>query len=199
MHAATPRQRERRARLHAAKGSAGCRARAGFTLVELAVMLAIGGLLLGLALPQYHDWIAEYRLLNFARDLAGSMNEARSEAIKRNMRVNLCKSADRRSCSTTGDWSQGFVMYIDSDRDGDVDAGEVALRVVEPAARGISARGNRPVADYVSYTSMGTARLVSGALQMGTLTVCLRGQKALDVVLANSGRARIQKTATVCP
>ena len=41
--------------------------------------------------------------------------------------------------------------------------------------------------------------MLNGALQMGTLTVCRSGRKALDVVLANSGRARIQKTAIVCP
>ena len=64
---------------------------------------------------------------------------------------------------------------------------------------GITIRGNRPVDDYVSYTSLGSARLLNGALQMGTFTVCKSGRRAIDVVLANSGRARIQKTAVVCP
>jgi hypothetical protein len=34
---------------------------------------------------------------------------------------------------------------------------------------------------------------------MGTFTVCRSGQRAVDVVLANSGRARIQKTGAMCP
>jgi len=172
---------------------------AGWTLVELLLALAIAALLSLLALPMYGDWIAESQMMNYARDLAGSMNTARSEAIKRGTRVNLCKSTDRRTCAVAGDWAQGFVMYVDRDRDGQFDAGEAAIRVVEPASAGISARGNRPVADYVSYTSFGTARLLNGGLQMGTLTVCRSGQKAVDVVLANSGRARIQKTAIPCP
>ena len=41
--------------------------------------------------------------------------------------------------------------------------------------------------------------MLNGALQMGTFTVCKRGRLAIDVVLANSGRARIQKTAVPCP
>jgi type IV fimbrial biogenesis protein FimT len=171
----------------------------GFTLIELLLALAIAAVLTVLALPVYSDWIAESQMMNYARDLAGSMNTARSEAIKRSIRVNLCKSADRRTCASAGDWAQGFVVYIDGDRDGQLDTGESALHVVEPAAPGISARGNRPVADYVSYTSLGTARMLNGALQMGTLTVCRSGRKAVDVVLANSGRARIQKTAILCP
>ena len=74
-----------------------------------------------------------------------------------------------------------------------------AFRVEGPATPGITIRGNRPVDDYVSYTSLGTARLLNGGLQMGTFTVCKSGRRAIDVVLANSGRARVQKTAMVCP
>ncbi len=58
---------------------------------------------------------------------------------------------------------------------------------------------NRPVDDYVSYTSLGQARMLNGALQMGTFVVCRRGQRALHVVLANTGRVRIEKTTDRCP
>jgi hypothetical protein len=51
----------------------------------------------------------------------------------------------------------------------------------------------------VSYTGFGYARLLSGALQMGTFVVCKPGQKAIHVVLANSGRVRISKTTQPCP
>ena len=58
---------------------------------------------------------------------------------------------------------------------------------------------NRPLEEYVSYTDLGQARLLNGALQMGTFTVCRSGQLALHVVLANSGRVRIEKTDDRCP
>ena len=182
-----------------AHAQSAARPSSGVTLIELLAALAIAALLTVLALPMYFDWIAESQMMNYARDLAGSMNEARTEAIKRGTRVNLCKSADLRTCAAAGDWAQGFVVYTDRDRDGQLDVGESALRVVAPASSGISVRGNRPIADYVSYTSLGTARMLNGALQMGTLTICRSGRKAVDVVLANSGRARIQKTAIPCP
>jgi hypothetical protein len=51
----------------------------------------------------------------------------------------------------------------------------------------------------VSYTAFGYARLLSGALQMGTFGVCKSGQKAIHVVLANSGRVRIDRTGAPCP
>ena len=67
------------------------------------------------------------------------------------------------------------------------------------APPGITIEANRPLDDYVSYTSLGHARMLNGALQMGTFTVCRSGQRALHVVLANSGRVRIERTAVRCP
>ena len=172
---------------------------AAFTLVEMLLGLAIAALLVALALPFYGDWIADYQVLNHAQLLAGTMNIARSEAVKRGHRVNLCKSADLKLCAATGGWEAGYVVHTDANRDGNVDAGDAAFRVEGPAKAGITIRGNRPIDDYVSYTSLGTARLLNGALQMGTITVCKPGRRAIDVVLANSGRARLQKSAAICP
>jgi type IV fimbrial biogenesis protein FimT len=171
----------------------------GFTLIELLAALALAAGLVAIGLPVYADWIADYQVLNHAEKLAGTMNIARSEALKRSRPVDLCKSADLRDCASTGGWEEGYIVLVDGDRDGAVDAGERALRVEGPAAAGITMRGNRPVADYVSYTSLGTTRLLRGGLQMGTITVCKSGRRAVDVVLAHSGRARIQRTASICP
>jgi len=51
----------------------------------------------------------------------------------------------------------------------------------------------------VSYTPLGRARMLNGALQMGTFTLCRSGQNALEIVLANSGRVRVVKTGDRCP
>jgi type IV fimbrial biogenesis protein FimT len=79
-----------------------------------------------------------------------------------------------------------------------VSDGEPVLRVETPASVGTVIAGNRPVEDYVSYTSLGAARMVSGALQMGTFSVCRSGLKAMHVVLANSGRVRVETSRDVC-
>ena len=42
-------------------------------------------------------------------------------------------------------------------------------RVEPPSWPGITIRGNKPVSEYVSYTSYGHTRMTNGALQMGTL------------------------------
>jgi len=172
---------------------------AAFTIVELVVALAIATLLAAIAVPVFHDWLAAYQLANHAKHLAESMTRARTEAIRRGHRVNLCKSANGQSCADMGRWDAGFVVFADVNRDGRIDAGEPLLGIEGRAPNGITIDANRPLDDYVSYTSLGHARMLNGALQMGTFTLCRSGQFALRVVLANSGRVRMEKTSVRCP
>ncbi len=170
----------------------------GFSLPELMVGIALAALLLLLAAPAYRAWIEEERLLNHARLLAGSLALARSEAIKRGLRVNLCKSADGAQCTDAGGWDQGYVLHVDAEASGEVDGPDRVLRF-EPPPRDITVAANRPLANYVSFTSLGQARMLSGALQMGTFTVCKRGRRAVEIVLVASGRVRMARTASICP
>jgi type IV fimbrial biogenesis protein FimT len=171
----------------------------GFTFIEIMIALVVFGALLTAAVPAYRDWIASQQLANHAHFITDTLDLARSEAIKHGNRVNLCKSGDRRQCTDNGDWEQGWLLFVDENRSGQVDGDTVVLHREGAARDGITMRGNRPVEDYVSFTSLGHARLLNGALQMGTFVICKSGQNALKVVLANSGRARIDKTTDRCP
>lgn len=172
----------------------------GVTLVELIIALAVMGILFAMIPPAYANWIASQQLANHARHLAETMEIARTEAIKHGYRVNLCRSVDGRQCAATaGGWESGWLMFIDDNHNGDLEPDELVLRVEGHAENAITVQGNRPVKDYISYTSLGHARLINGALQMGTLVVCKPGQDALNVVMANSGRTRIDKTHNRCP
>ena len=172
---------------------------AAFTLVEMSVALAIAALLIVIAAPAFHDWLGAYRLANHAKHLAETMTRARTEAVRRGHRVNLCKSVDRTRCADETSWNAGFVVFVDVNRNGRIDDGEPVLEIEGPAPPGISVSGNRPVDDYVSYTGLGEARMLNGALQMGTFTVCRPGLRARKVVLASSGRTRVETTAETCP
>lgn len=170
----------------------------GFTLIEAMIGLVIGAILLVLAVPNYREWIADEQLMSHARLLAESMTLARSEAIKRGHRVNLCKSSDGAQCAAAGGWGQGFLMHGDFDRSGDVDGPDTIIRVHPPAVQ-IQVSANKPLSDYVSFTSLGQARMLNGALQMGTFTVCKPGRRAVEVVLVASGRVRIDRIKAICP
>ena len=139
----------------------------GFTLIEMLIALAIFGILLRLGLPTYRDWIASQQLANHAHYIADTLDLARSEAIKHGYRVNLCKSSDKRQCTDDGGWEQGWLLFVDENHSGQVDDDESVLHREGPAGNEITMHGNRPVEDYVSFTSLGHARLLSGALADG--------------------------------
>jgi type IV fimbrial biogenesis protein FimT len=171
----------------------------GFTLIELMIALVVLAVSLTIVLPAYRDWIAAQQLANHAHFIVDTLHVARSEAIKHGYRVNVCKTRDKRQCTEDGGWEQGWLMFVDENRSGHIEDDTIVLHREGSAQNNITVRGNGPVDDYVSYTSLGHARLLSGALQMGTFIVCKSGQDALNVVLANSGRARIDKTKNHCP
>jgi type IV fimbrial biogenesis protein FimT len=165
----------------------------GFTLLESMIALVIAGIVFATVVPGLGAWFAEQTVQDRADALLHALDLARSEAIRRGGRVDVCPGA-LRCAGGALPWEAGWTIMPDDDR-----GGVAAIARERAAAEGITIRGNRPVADYVSYTSAGHARRFDGALQMGTFTVCRPGQRARKVVLASSGRARIEASRDVCP
>ncbi len=170
----------------------------GFTLIELMIALALALLLLTLGIPSFKELIQSNRLTTAADDLLAALQLTRSEAIKRGIRITLCKSANGTSCSNSGGYEQGWIVFSDSNNNVMVDTEELIIRVFAPVypGSGISLTGNVPVANYISYTADGIARLANGAFQAGTLTVCMSPQ-ARQIVLNNVGRIKLSK-ASAC-
>ncbi len=174
-------------------------ASAAFTLAELVVALSIAAALFALALPSYARYIAEQRLLDDARRLAEGVMLARSEAVKRNRHVVICATTPRDACGNAGHWHEGWVMFEDADGNAEHDAGDPMVGNEGGASPGVTMVGNRPVEHYLRFDYVGQARMVSGALQMGTIEVCKSGLRGYRVVLANTGRTRIDRSPGPCP
>jgi type IV fimbrial biogenesis protein FimT len=169
-------------------------------LVELVVALALGILLLAAAAPSFTRFLAEQRLLGEARRLSEAILLARSEAIKRNGVVILCASATPGECDDAAPWHAGWIAFQDLDRNGAPDGDDPPVPLAEPhAGPGVTIVGNRPVERYLRFTFAGSARMMNGALQMGTFTVCRSGLRGYEVVLAHTGRTRIERLPMPCP
>jgi type IV fimbrial biogenesis protein FimT len=86
----------------------------GYTLIELMITVSILAVLTMVALPSFQEAFLSNRLASFGNTFSASVQLARSEAIKRNARVVLCKSTDGASCTTSGDWAGGWMGFADN-------------------------------------------------------------------------------------
>ncbi len=128
---------------------------------------------------------------------------ARSEAIKRESRVVLCKSSNGATCATTGDWQQGWIVFADANDNASLDAGELVIQKVAPSERNFVVKGDGDLANYVSYSSTGPAKLTaSDSFQTGTFTLCqsgVSGGNARQIEIFATGRLSIgQAPAASC-
>ncbi|HSX90777.1 MAG TPA: GspH/FimT family pseudopilin [Pseudomonas sp.] len=159
----------------------------GFTLPELLIALSILTLLASLGVPGLQQFIGGQQLVATSNMLTATLAFARSESIKRRQPV-LVDNGDNN-------WISGWKVYVDVNNNGQLDGGEPLLQQEGPLPSGIILKGNTPVRRYVRYTSLGNAKLLGGAFQAGTLTLChASGTQAVrQLVLSASGRLRRER------
>jgi type IV fimbrial biogenesis protein FimT len=175
----------------------------GFTLIELLVSMAVMAILLTLAVPAFSEVMVSSRLTALANTFLSNLYLARSEAIKRNSRAVLCKSSDGLACSDSGGWHQGWILFHDANNNAVLDADEAVILTQSALPPGFMLTGNTHVAEYISYSATGAAKLTSGAFQAGTLTLCSDSSSSANarhIVISSTGRPRIQKlSVSSCP
>ena len=101
----------------------------GFTLIELMVTLAVAAIILSVGVPSFRAVIMDNRLVSQANQLVTSIKIARSAAVRYQRNATVCASANFDatvpSCSASTDWSDGWIVWVDKDRDAATDANEV--------------------------------------------------------------------------
>ena len=169
----------------------------GFTLIELMITIVLAVVVISLAVPSFQETIRTNRLATQTNQFVSALNLARSEAIKRGVRVTVCRSGDQTSCGT-GSFEEGWIVFIDPNNNADIDAGEQVINVAEVTAGEIMITGNATVADFVSFTADGISRLPSGAFQAGTFEIRVPSHdEGRNVIINSTGRVRTEKIEVI--
>lgn len=95
----------------------------GFTLIELLVGMLITALLASIAVPSFSSLLAEKKLSTTAHHLLADLNLARSEAIKRSVRVLFCPGTGCSANFGATEWTGGWQICYDANSDNECDMG----------------------------------------------------------------------------
>jgi type IV fimbrial biogenesis protein FimT len=162
----------------------------GFTAIELLLVLALMGTLLTLGVPAFASLLRGWRLDATADALVGDIRLARSTATRLSRPVDICAQDGAGQCATPGDWSEGWLVFVDRNADHHPDSAD-ALLVQRTVPHGIVVRlRNGTAADRLSFRPNGMlASGVGGSLllhpleapgQTRTLTVNAIGRVRVD-------------------
>jgi type IV fimbrial biogenesis protein FimT len=157
----------------------------GFSLLELLLTIAVAALILTLGLPSFGALKARNAQRVELDALFHAVHLARKASIMRRQVVSLCPSTDSITCSPGTDWSGGFLVFENSDRDEppELDAGEALLHR-HTAARAVKITANRR-----GFTLRATFLRATN----GTLVVCDRAGRVAPraLVISYTGRPRV--------
>lgn len=171
----------------------------GMTLVELIVVISIAAILAITAIPSFSALRQNAERSRAVNAFMHAIFLARSEAIKRNGVVALCKSIDGGRCSNdTGNWSNGWLVFdnLDHDEPAQIDGGEPILLRYQGWQHGLISSNRR------TFSFRPTTQ---GAVN-GTMVFCdERGNsEARAIIISHTGRPRVSNRDAsnkplVCP
>ena len=174
----------------------------GVTIIELAVVMAIIGIMALFMTPGLGEWIQNYRIKQAARDMASDFQFTKMKA------VNL---SGLKYCTVTFDITVNgvrydYVIYSDDNQNLEYDAGEEFFKgvILRNAHRGVifdTAKGsgdgntfpdNTNSQPSVGFDSRGLPRNIQGNFQSGTVyLINTQNNKARQVDLTASGAISI--------
>jgi type IV fimbrial biogenesis protein FimT len=152
------------------------RTQTGFTLVELLIALAIGAILMSMALPNYRDFIMNNRMITSTNDFVTTLAMARSEAVKRGEGVTICSSNDMATCTASA-WNEGWIVMVTSSSE--------LLRVHEPLDSAISLT-NTAANTSIEYRPTGF--LNGGTANSFNLCDSRTGETGRQIDISGTGR-----------
>ena len=156
----------------------------GLTLVELLIAIGIVAVLISLGTPLLRGLLLDARMTAAVNALVHVVHLARQEAQKDLRDVVICRSIDATQCASPGNWSSGWIAFVNRDRDDPplVDAGEPVLHAVQ----------SQPLRSITSNRRSYVLRPYALRATNGTIVFCddrgVAGARA--VIVSYTGRPR---------
>jgi len=156
----------------------------GVTLIEMIMVIAIVAILAAVAVPSFAAIRQNAAKRTALNNFWHAIFLARSEAMKRNSVIGICKSNDGQNCNNArGDWAGGWIVFdnLNHDEPAERDIDEPILQVY-PAW---------PTGRITSNRQTFTFRPITQGAVNGTIVFCdASGHGAQAIIISHTGRPR---------
>ena len=163
---------------------------AGFSVIELMFVVALLAVLLSIGAPALQTMVTNNRISTAAGDLMADFTFARATAINRSQRVGICVSSDQATC-TGSSWTQGWIVFMDANSNGNLDPAETIVRVHEELAGALTVTPTPDTATVVFRPS-------GPADASRTFQICKAGYKGRNIAINATGRPQSTPMASNC-
>ena len=169
-----------------------------FTLLELLITLGIASILLLTGVPAFQQFTLKQQMKAAVGSLHNDLMIGRSEAVRRSTRVVSCPGSPATGCSDDTNWSDGWIVFADSNADRQYQTDETIVR----RGQGFE---NLHIHGSAGRTHIRFFTDGSAPGSNGSITFCGLGgpEKARKLVISNMGRIRRDSAAdmdaTRCP
>lgn len=160
----------------------------GVTLIESVCAMAVLSLVAAIATPHaqqlHHRMIADSLLASLSTDIAF----ARMSAISKGRPTVICPSPDGHQCHGGTGWNEGWIVFLDNNRD--------RVRQLEERILSVAQMQPKPLLAVTSTGGRRTIRLYPDGMSHGsnlTITVTLHGATHARLIMNNAGRVRIER------
>jgi type IV fimbrial biogenesis protein FimT len=170
----------------------------GFTLVEVLMTIGVLAVLAAVAVPGFSVWLPNHRLKAAARDVVSNFQLAKLTAVKRN--TNCAITFNQAIDAQIYD----YVVYVDSDKDLEYDAGEEVITrkcwtdygstnydFSKGGGDGLTFIHNDEGLPSIAFQAKGFPINKLGGLGMGTVFLKNTNNRATSIILSSAGNIRI--------
>lgn len=183
---------------------------AGFTLIELMIVIVVLAIFVTVGVPNFQNLIRENRLATQANELVSSLHFARSEAIKRRLPIALCRTANGTTCVAGGPptWETGWLIFVDDNVngvDGEATDNDGIFNSTEQLLRSVSAKPTSTLRstvagsnDTVRYRINGLLLNAPGNFDLCDLNTADTASKR-NININVTGQVQTTQPGTACP
>jgi type IV fimbrial biogenesis protein FimT len=172
--------------------------------MELLVTLLLVAVISAFGAPAFSQMIKNNRVKSYTLNLISDIQHARSEAVKRRVRVVMCRSANPLAAApacggSANTWTTGYLVFAAGDANNTFDAAtDTLLRVRGPASSDLAVRTNSPSNQNLEIRPDGSTEEGGGIARFSICDSRL-GAHGRQISVPPHGRLRLTSGTTGTP